>query len=194
MSNIIPGYTPLKQADFSIINQSSATVTDYTNGVYLTAPTASSNFNCTLLVKAAPTAPYAFTAHMKRFGPDGDQCYGIVVRNSSSQYFTAFTVWENSSGAMSENYHIDQYYSPTNRYAIAAGAANVAYAPEWWRIVDNNTNRYYQYSRDGINWFSLYNEARTTFVTPNQIGFFVCPYNTTSAILVDHFRAEYSDG
>ena len=42
--------------------------------------------------------------------------------------------------------------------------------PQWFRIRDDNTNRYYETSLNGLDWATLSSEARTTFLTADQIG------------------------
>jgi hypothetical protein len=38
------------------------------------------------------------------------------------------------------------------------------------RIRDDNTNRYYEYSYNGVDWVALYSATRTDFLIPDQIG------------------------
>lgn len=42
--------------------------------------------------------------------------------------------------------------------------------PEWFRLSDNGTNLIYQYSFNGVDWLTLFSEARTAFLTPSRIG------------------------
>ena len=39
------------------------------------------------------------------------------------------------------------------------------------RVVDDNVNRTFYFSVDGLKWFQIYQAARTTFITPTGIGF-----------------------
>ncbi|MCA7901942.1 hypothetical protein LGM39_21460 [Burkholderia cepacia] len=47
--------------------------------------------------------------------------------------------------------------------------------PDWHRIRDDGTNRYYDVSPDGVTWVNMYSFSRTTFLTPDQVGFFADP-------------------
>ena len=40
----------------------------------------------------------------------------------------------------------------------------------WFQLKDDGTTRYFNYSMDGVHFFTLYSEARATFSTPNQVG------------------------
>ena len=41
------------------------------------------------------------------------------------------------------------------------------------QLEDNNTNRLWKYSADGLHWIQVYSESRTSFITPDEIGFYV---------------------
>jgi hypothetical protein len=42
-----------------------------------------------------------------------------------------------------------------------------------FKIADNGTNRIYSLSYDGTTFLDLYSVTRTTFLTPDQVGFYV---------------------
>lgn len=53
---------------------------------------------------------------------------------------------------------------------LAHDIFNLMPPPRWLRIRDDNTNRYYEYSINGQDWQLLWTQARTTFITPDKIG------------------------
>jgi hypothetical protein len=63
----------------------------------------------------------------------------------------------------------------TNATTFSAECANLTPAklgcrPNWLRIVDNATNLTSQYSINGIDWTTVFSEARTTFLTTSVYG------------------------
>jgi hypothetical protein len=42
--------------------------------------------------------------------------------------------------------------------------------PNWYRIIDDGTNRIFRFSHDGATWVTLYTGSRTDFLTATQIG------------------------
>lgn len=56
--------------------------------------------------------------------------------------------------------------------SIQASMASALPPSEYWlRVHDDRTNRVWSLSFDGLTWVDLLSEARTTFLTPTQIGF-----------------------
>lgn len=100
----------------------------------------------------------------------GTSYIGMFVRNSTSANATFFGSSITNAALF---LHVDtcstsniQAGNTTNRAAsILLGGI-----PKWTRIRDDSTNRYYEYSYNGINWTTFYSEGRTTYITPDQIG------------------------
>lgn len=53
--------------------------------------------------------------------------------------------------------------------------------PKWLRIRDNATTRFYEFSYNNIEWWTYYSHARTTGVTPDQIGWGLSANNNGGA-------------
>lgn len=53
--------------------------------------------------------------------------------------------------------------------------------PNWLRIRDNATTRFYEFSYNGIEWWTYFSHARTTGVTPDQIGWGLSAFNSGGA-------------
>lgn len=49
--------------------------------------------------------------------------------------------------------------------------------PNWLRIIDDGTNRLYQWSFNGVDWMPWGNSSRTDWITPNQIGYMLFDSN-----------------
>lgn len=203
MSRIIPAYTPLKVADFAWVNQSTATATDSGGGINIVATTHSSNEGVEALVKTAPTLPYIFTVHMQDYswmnaGGAGGWWYmaGIIIRNSTSGKLIIFGTKNDGTNSLPTA----SYINITTYSSVTAGVANIYYTAGvawdtsnlWFRIENNNTNRLYSMSRDGINWTQLYSEGNSTYMAENQIGIYTNPWQGNIYCTYDSFKIDYS--
>jgi hypothetical protein len=48
------------------------------------------------------------------------------------------------------------------------------------QISDDGTNRTYRIAIDGVNFVQVYQTARTNYLTPNAVGFYVDPRVTAT--------------
>lgn len=168
-------------ADFTAVNQETATAVTTYGGIYVNSSVQSGD-DCRVWVKAAPATPYTATACFTTDATkiNGPANVGILFRQSSDgklsvinhRYETA--VW---------HFSVVNYNSPTS---FNAQPANVDPATHpylvWFQISDNGTNRIYRYSLDGITWTQLYSIGRTTFLTADQIGFYVNSVHATLGV------------
>ena len=140
-----------------------------TVGVALTMPTGSTD-NLRGLVTAIPTAPYTVIAALLplRTGQAGNRL-GLWLRESSSGKLVIVN-WSVAGALNVEAFNSVTSFNSSYSSAALAGA-NVP-ALLWIRIVDDNTNRKFSMSLDGQTWVQTLAQARTTFCTPDQIGFF----------------------
>lgn len=61
--------------------------------------------------------------------------------------------------------------------------ASYNYSPSgitWVRYTDDGSNTYWSKSADGVNFIHLHDEAKNSRLTPDQIGIFVDPAQTTA--------------
>ena len=151
-----------------------------------------------LMVESIPTAPYTLVLGVQFVNMVADNYTygGAILRNSSSGKFVAWYI-----GMLSANMHFagSQWNNPTSFNSqdslislspnLVPGAHNY-----FLQIQDDNTNRIYSWSTDGINFQELRRTSRTTFITPDQIGFgmganFAAPTHTIPIIMrVTHFK------
>jgi hypothetical protein len=113
----------------------------------------------------APATPYTVTAFIKGFFVSGNQGMGLFFR-------------ENATGEISAIYYGGGSVAVTNWTNASTPGSNLALVtgptiPEWFRIVDDGTNRLYYVSADGVTWRLIHSVARTTFLTADQIGFHI---------------------
>lgn len=101
--------------------------------------------------------------------------YGIILVDSATGKTILFGVGDLSSAAAAVNIYVADYGSSTGTSATVpfSAAFTTGPFPNWWRIRDDNTTRYYEYSYNRLDWRTAYSETRTTYITPNQIGYAV---------------------
>lgn len=172
----IQAMTPPVAANFSWVNQGSASFG--TNGGVLSmlAP-ASTSDNLRLLVKSIPSAPYTITAALVTNSQNVNYLFGgLVLRDSASGKLIVLEQFTNGGFIGLVNYN-----SPTSQSGTQSGSkshGNVGLV--WFQIQDDNTNRTFRASADGTNWYQIYSGARTTFITPDQVGFFLDASHATA--------------
>lgn len=166
---------------WSWVNQGSASISSTAGVEYLSTSTSAGGAqNLNIRKKAAPSAPYTVTVQLKvsQLQEAGSQ-FGVCFRESSSGKLAALLFYF-ASGSLPSIY-AQNYTNPTT---VSAAVANmtVASVPEWVRIEDNNTNRIMSYSYDGVTFTPFYTIGRTTFLTADEVGFFVNPFAIANQI------------
>ncbi len=156
-----PGLTPPIDAQFSWVNQGSATVDTSRGGVILTAP-AAAGYNLRMRYKAL-TAPYKVTIYFTPNLPNNNyMIFGLGLRSSVSGKNSEIHLANASNRqALEVNKNTDATtYSST---AVSVYADNAGHWIRWFQVEDDNTNVYYRYSCNGKMWITLFSEARGTF-------------------------------
>jgi len=167
----------LVSTDFTNINFAGSgvtTKTDMSQGSILLnklAQTAGSNFG--LMVKAAPTAPWIWTVGLipnllAVTASDFPSCGVCVHENVSGEFYH----FQQSAIAVSKQVSVDKYASPTAAATafLAGDTWSGAYGATWFQVEDDNVDLIFRISADGINFIEVGREARTTFLTPDEIG------------------------
>lgn len=168
--------------DFSWVDQGTATVTANANGGIFMKILGATGTHYKLRVKAVPTAPYVVTAGFLWTGPVTDfHQFGLVLYNGA-KFTTYFLACVASTATLP--LFFSQDFTNTTTFAsnnlVTAINKTVPSYPLWLRITDNNTNKIFSYSPDGVNFIDLFSEARTTFLTATHVGFGGETENTSS--------------
>lgn len=166
----IPLTKPPVVADFTWVNQGTATAVDEQDSIYLTYP-AGAPTNNRMLVKAAPATPYVITAtFLSNILAASQSSFGLVHRQSSDGKFTYMDIFATAAAL---TLAVANYTNPTTFSAQPAAISYFPFGPLFFlRMQDTGTNRIYSYSYDyGRTWTVVYTVARTTFETPDQVGF-----------------------
>lgn len=178
-SSAYPAFTTPVDGDYGWINQGGASVTVNANGgIYLLGP---ANSGDSLRIrKKSVTAPYTITAAFLAVSPGiATRLAGLLWRQSSDGKLISWgPAWSDALGAY--QFECNDWNSATSFSATNASLDIILGAGLFWlRLVDNNTNRIVSWSLDGYNFIDVFTETRTTFLTADEVGFFVNT-NTTA--------------
>lgn len=162
----------LTASDFTWVNQASSSVADENWGG-LTATIAENSGDWKLFYKAAPTPPYILTAQIS-WGP------GLFVSSSGTTMGIGFATSVDGKFIVGANEIGDQSngWRFTDVGTFSAAVATFNRQPDhdaqslWVQIEDDNTDLYFRFSNDGINFFTYAKDPRTAFITagPNRIA------------------------
>lgn len=147
------------------LNQGSAT----RGARYISVPAASPAAYAGLY-KAIPSAPYTLTACMVGSPLSYAQYIGggMVLRDNTDK--TILFIIQYSSGWQLYVLNMTNYSTWSSTPASVTIVGDIL-SPCWFRVVDDNTNRTYYFSRNGRTWYQIYQTTRTTWITPTGCGF-----------------------
>lgn len=98
---------------------------------------------------------------------------GIILRNAATGALITFYAGYQAAAGANSFIRVQPWSSPNQglavfrvlEYRLMPGAV-----PNWWRIRDDGTNRYYECSHNGVDWLTFYSHSRITHITADQIG------------------------
>lgn len=168
---IFPMTQPI-DGDFAWVNQGGAAVDATYGGIYLTAPSGSTNHR--MRKKSAPATPYTITIACMPWlqSNTGAQC-GVYFRESGSGKLSGICIIANGG------YEVQKWNSPSSfsanytTLAMGGGAsASGRYGGVYWlQISDDGSNRIYRASIDGQHWLQIHSVGRTDFLTADEVAF-----------------------
>jgi hypothetical protein len=184
-------FTPPVNANFSWVNQGTATVTDYKHSIVLDDVSAGNTHQLRCRAKAIPSTPYTVDAAFL-WCADVRQSYpgvGLFWRDSSSGRLVTFWLLLTGGGI---TISFDKFTNPTTYSSgyMNAAAYQRTFGPIWLRIKDDNTNFSVWIGANGKDWIQVdSNRSRTDFLaSPDQIGFFIDPMNTGANMTLLHWK------
>lgn len=181
-------FTPPVDGDFAWINQGGATITDHTSHVVLAGSGAGSS-SLRIRKKAAPSTPYTITMAFIVCCAGGTWNFsaGMCIRQSSDGKVIVGgrAHYTGQPTLLSQDFGSPTAFSSNNFY-IGHVEGNLGFV-NWIRYHDNGTNRYWSFSADGQNFVEAFNEGRTTYMTADEVGFYIDAYNGNTAMTVLHW-------
>lgn len=122
-----------------------------------------------------PTSNYTFTTYLDlaAFGAN-TSIAGMVLRSSAGATITFGPSFDTATSAAGFTLRTTKWTNdgtPSANYVVQTqGQLTGAGIPPWLRIRDDGTNRFFEYSYDGVTWAPHASHGRTDFLTPTLIG------------------------
>ena len=157
-------------ADFTAINQGTASATTTNDTILLTDSTGAVE-SLHAWVRNAPATPYSRTMLIEiTSARDSYQLGGFVFRDSGTGKLISFAFYEDDTTSYMTYWTWDSptVYVAEVDYNYFQGNNRLI----WFRATDNGTNIILSVANDGVNFTQLFSVSRTNFLAnPNQIGF-----------------------
>jgi hypothetical protein len=178
MAGPVGFHTAPPTTGWSWVNQGSATIATDLGAEFLTAPTSTRNWRLRART-LTPSSNYTATAYIEAAGvspTSTNRWYtGIGLRNATSGSFITFGPSLYAAASIGAQLTIYRWTNATTFSASSFEQATSALAGagvlNWLRIREDGTNRYFEYSPNGVDWILVFSEGRTTFITPDQFIF-----------------------
>jgi hypothetical protein len=166
-------FTSTKIADWTAENHAGATsFVNSGTGVFLSEVSAGGGVKQWRSAwKTQPTKPYTIVAHLSLFNvwKNDEVMAGIGFRKSSDGKMVFIGNFINTGNSMFMGVY---YYSSNTVFDHSNGDYGSPFGLySWFRIRDDNTNRYFEVSSNGRDWFLLFSEGNTAYATFDQVGF-----------------------
>lgn len=121
----------------------------------------------------SPTSGYTATAFVDVSVLAGNYLYfGPVLYNSTSGAFIALSIGFDSTSLGGWGLKCDKWTNVTSFNAFYKTIALTALGglPNWLRFRDDSSNRFAEYSTNGVDWVTAFSVGRTDFITPSHVG------------------------
>jgi hypothetical protein len=183
------GKTLLTSADFTWLNQGSATAADENGTIRLTDPVpGASGRNVRGLELDAPSTPYTYIAAFSFQAFLDNDCrptWGMGFRESSSTKLMLFSYDVNSffNQAIQE-LGINRWSNPSSLFTTNFGMHPFMSVSDliWVKIENTGTNLKWHLSPDGAEWIQYFSESKTAWFSsgPDKVLFYVDNENNTA--------------
>lgn len=185
--------TPPVIGDFSWVNQGTATASATIGGLLVQDATAnSSSFDVAQLVRTAPSPTYSVVIGFIPFFTGTAYTLPATLQRESSSGKIITLRYGTSSGMTLEIVLDTAINGTTSSTSVFVRSEEILMSyPVYIKLVDDATDRKYYISSNPFSFPLLfYTEPRTTYATPNQVGFSINTYNQPQAAHWIH----YSEG
>lgn len=168
--------TPPNINDFAWINQDNADV-DLGLAPFIYLYDGPNGMGYHILKKSAPTTPYQVTAGIMGLGFGVNySMFGIGWRDSTDGKLALFRIFYGAGWEIQANYASDPDTDIGTYYGTyLPGLPHVA----WMRIKIQDGYRSCHYSVDGFHFIQLHSVEYNNYCDPNEVLFFVNPYQNT---------------
>ncbi|MFV8317108.1 beta strand repeat-containing protein [Mycobacterium sp. 23] len=120
----------------------------------------------------AATSNYTITAYIEVSALAGNYFNsGLVLRDGSGKLIDFGIHCDSAQGGFHLNvFKWNSATSASASYVQKKIPADILAFPNWLRVRDDGSNRYFEYSLNGVDWNLVYSGGRTDFLTMTQIG------------------------
>lgn len=167
---------------WSTTNMGTSTWAADLDGYLMTLPPNQTANSWNIAVRTlTPSSNYTATFYLDMaFNINNDWSAAICLRNSSSGSFVLFEIALVTATVNGLMMRVTNWTNATTLSATSSTQNISLYGPStpnWLRVRDDGSNRYFEFSYNGVDWILFFSSTRTSFITPNQIG--VAAYNHT---------------
>jgi hypothetical protein len=144
-------------------NQGSATATH--NGTLILESDINLGVEANVYYRAAPSTPYTITAFVAIDHPALNADAGGIAFRESTTGALVTLIWED------DTIRVQKWTNATTFSSTVSNTSfNIPLNGFWLRIADDGINRTASVSQSGSGYIDLYTEARTTFLTADQVA------------------------
>lgn len=170
-------------ADFTFVNQGSATASDRNDGIFMKVPLNASGEQFRGLFITAPTPPYAVIMAFNLFTEAGGTGLATTPFPQGGLYFR-----ENSTGELMTILSLKRLATETRPWSLQVETMDsptvlntskyhqlwaFGEGPTWFKIEDDNTDLKFSVGPNGLDWIEIFSEGRTLHMAggPDEVGF-----------------------
>ncbi len=175
-------FTAPPTSGWSTTNMGTSTWAADLDGYLMTLPPNQTANSWNIAVRTlTPSSNYTATFYLDMaFNINNDWSAAICLRNSSSGSFVLFEIALVTATVNGLMMRVNNWTNATT-FSATSSTQNISLygpsTPNWLRVRDDGSNRYFEFSYNGVDWILFFSSTRTSFITPNQIG--VAAYNHT---------------
>lgn len=164
-------------ANFNLwYNQGGATLTDHGEAVTLDVPSSGATNELRCVGQAAPAAPYSLVAKLLP-GSQEKQFHsaGIAVLDNATSRAVHMAIGSVGSVSVAQ-------WTDTSTFSTTVGTADAFHGDmNWWKIEDDNVDLIFSISREGLFWYEVYRQVRTSWLaSPDRITIANQAYNAAA--------------
>ena len=167
-------FTAPPTSSWSTTTLGSATFTSERDSYLLTLPAASGDNWRVQYRTLAASSNYTATAYLESSLVDTISCFtGLTLRSSGGALIVFGISYDAGTGGTLWKLTSTKWTSETAYSADYRRIAGTQFTevPKWLRFRDDGTNRYSEYSFNGLDWLLYHSVGRTDFMTAAQVGF-----------------------
>ncbi len=170
-------------ADFTWVNQGTATASDRNEGIFMKVPLNASGEQFRGLFITAPSPPYAVIMAFNLFTEAGGTGLATTPFPQGGLYFR-----ENSTGELMPILALKRLAAETRPWSLQVETMDsptilntskyhqlwaFGEGPTWFKIEDNNTDLKFYVGPNGLDWIEIFSEGRTLHMAggPDEVGF-----------------------